>query len=599
MQPANSLRPALSERYLSWFLAALCCWVIFQNLGAAHLFEPDEGRNAERARELLLLNNWAIPHENFLPALDKTIFLYWLIAIAYKLFGVSEWSARLPSALAALGCLFLVYQFARDRWGYWVALWSTLILLTNIQFFFYSRLVIFDMTLTLLTTLVLIEYRRALDTGNPHSRPRHIALMSAAMGLATLAKGPIGALLPAMVIFFHLLLLRRWSFLAWRNLLLGGIVFSAIVAPWAGWTETRYPGYLRYFFWEENVLRFLTPHFQRGEPWYYFIIVLACGFFPWSLLLPSTIKNTWTKSLAKDNLFLILWIVVPFLFFSASNSKLPHYILPIFPALSILTGQFIKSVSEDPDIARRRVLSLPWLALLLMAAYLIVGSQWPALLHHEIRETVTQMSVFQRTANIALILVSAWFAFSAARGWWSPTGTPVGRNPEQEAPAKAGALVEGWQEQRVVYLRHCLGLALLLFCVAQMFAAASLTRSAKTLAERASPFIRPQDQLVLYDAYLNGLPFYLRVERPIWVIWSGRSKIIMQNIYVAQKQPTPAPGFGPVLFTFEEFAKEWKDEKQPLLVFLKQRQISRLLRQGGNAPRELTTVGEFVLVSHR
>ncbi|MBI3067238.1 MAG: glycosyltransferase family 39 protein [Deltaproteobacteria bacterium] len=558
---------------MSWFLAALCCWVIFQNLGAAHLFEPDEGRNAERARELLVLNNWAIPHENFLPALDKTIFLYWLIAVAYKLFGVSEWSARLPSALAALGCLLLVYKFARDRWGNWVALWSTLILLTNIQFFFYSRLVIFDMTLTFLTTLALIEYSQALDTGDPHSRPRHIVLMSAAMGLATLAKGPIGALLPAMVIFFHLLLLRRWSFLAWRNLLLGGIVFSAIVAPWAGWTETKHPGYLRYFFWEENVLRFLTPHFQRGEPWYYFIIVLACGFFPWSLLLPSTIKNTWTKSLAKDNLFLILWSVVPFLFFSASNSKLPHYILPIFPALSIMTGRYINAISADPGATRRWVLCLPWLALLLIVTYLIIGVYQPALLHHEIRETVTQMSVLQQTANIALILVSAWFAVSALKG--------------------------RWQEQRVVYLRHCLGLVLLLFCVAQMFAAASQTRSAKTLAERASPFIRPQDQLVLYDAYLNGLPFYLRVERPIWVIWSGRSKIIMQNIYVAQKQPTPALGFGPVLFTFEEFAKEWKEAKQPLLVFLKQRQLSRLLRQGGDTPRELARVGEFVLVSHR
>ncbi len=563
----------MSERYLSWFLAALCCWVIFQNLGAAHLFEPDEGRNAERARELLLLNNWAIPHENFLPALDKTIFLYWLIAVAYKCFGVSEWSARLPSALAALGCLLLVYRFARDRWGTWDALWSTLILLTNIQFFFYSRLVIFDMTLAFFTTLALIEYHQALDTGDPHARSRHILVMSAAMGLATLVKGPIGALLPAMVVFFHLLVLRRWSFLSWRNLLLGGIVFGAIVAPWAGWTETRYPGYLRYFFWEENVLRFLTPHFQRSEPWYYFIIVVACGFFPWSLLLPSAIKNTWNKSLAKDNLFLILWIVVPFLFFSASNSKLPHYILPIFPALSILAGRNLKAITEDPGAARHRVLSLPWLALLCMVTYLIIGAYQPALLHREIRETVTQMSVFQRSADIALIFVSAWFAFSF--------------------------LKRRWQEQRVVYFGHCLGMALLFFCIAQTFAAASQSRSAKTLAERASPFIRPQDQLVSYDVYLNGLPFYLRVERPIWVIWSGRNKIIMQNIYVAQKQPAPAPGFGPVLFTFEEFAKEWKAAKEPLLVFLKQRQRSRLLLQGGDIPKELTRVGEFVLLSNR
>jgi 4-amino-4-deoxy-L-arabinose transferase-like glycosyltransferase len=135
VQPANSSSAAFYERYLPWFLAALCCWVIFQNLGTAHLFEPDEGRNAERGRELLLLNDWVIPHENFVPALNKPIFLYWLIAIAYKLFGVSEWSARLPSALAALGCLFLIYGFVRERWGACEAAWSALILL-KIQFFF-------------------------------------------------------------------------------------------------------------------------------------------------------------------------------------------------------------------------------------------------------------------------------------------------------------------------------------------------------------------------------------------------------------------------------------------------------------------------------
>jgi 4-amino-4-deoxy-L-arabinose transferase-like glycosyltransferase len=362
VQPANSLRPAFPERYWSWFLPAFCCLLIFQNLGAAHLFEPDEGRNAERARELLLLNNWAIPHENFLPALDKTIFLYWLIAIAYKCFGVSEWSARLPSALAALGCLFLVYRFARDRWGAWEARWSVLILLTNIEFFLYSRIVIFDMTLSFFTTLALIEFYRALETDDRGSRYRHVILMSVAMGLATLIKGPIGAALPGMVIFFHLLFLRRWSFLSLRVLLTAAIVFCAVVGPWAWWTESRHAGYLRYFMWEENFLRFLTPHFQRTQPWYYYILVLACGFFPWSLFLPFALKDRWKKSPAGNDLFLFLWIAVPLLFFSASKSKLPHYILPIFPALAILTAQSIKTIGENAASKRRWCLVIPWLA---------------------------------------------------------------------------------------------------------------------------------------------------------------------------------------------------------------------------------------------
>ena len=572
MQPKNNLPATTSERYWFWALAAFCCFMVFQNLGAAHLFEPDEGRNAERARELLLLNNWTIPHENFLPALDKTIFLYWLIAIAYKCFGVSEWSARLPSALAALGCLFLLHRFVRARWGAWEARWSVLILLTNIEFFLYSRIAIFDMTLTFFTTLALVASQQALETGDRGPRVVHIILMSGAMGLATLVKGPIGVVLPGMVIFFYMLFRRDWSFLTWRNLLLGGLVFCAIVAPWAWWTETRHAGYLRYFFLEENFLRFLTPHFRRTEPWYYYILVVACGFFPWSLFLPFAVKDSWSKSLAKENLFLILWIVVPFFFFSASKSKLPHYILPIFPALSILTARSIKAISADPASKRLWTLSLPWLMWLFLICYFVIGAQWPSLLPQEIRETITQMSSFQRSLNVALIFVLALYTFGAARCLW--------------------------KKQRTIYLFHCLGMALVLLFIAVTFAAASHTRSAKTLAERASPYIRPQDQLVSYDVYLNGLPFYLRVERPIWVIWSGRSKIIMQNIYVAQKQPAPAPGYGQVLFTFEEFAKEWKEAKQPLLVFLKQRQRSRLLLQGGELPKELSRVGEFVLVSN-
>ena len=110
------------HHYLPWLLGLVCVAVLFANLGGADFFEPDEGRNAEKAREILLLNDWVTPHENFLPVLDKPIFFYWLVAFSYKIFGVAEWSARLPSAVFALGCLFLVYHFARRWWGSWAAM---------------------------------------------------------------------------------------------------------------------------------------------------------------------------------------------------------------------------------------------------------------------------------------------------------------------------------------------------------------------------------------------------------------------------------------------------------------------------------------------
>src|SRR4030095_10325611 len=136
------------ERWLPGLLWAVVLSVLLYELGGAALFDPDEGRNSEKAREILTLNDWVTPHENFHAVLDKPISFYWLIALSYKLFGVSEWSARLPSAMAAFGCLVLVYLFVQRRWGRWTALWSALILLTSMEFFGLARGVIFDMSLT-------------------------------------------------------------------------------------------------------------------------------------------------------------------------------------------------------------------------------------------------------------------------------------------------------------------------------------------------------------------------------------------------------------------------------------------------------------------
>src|SRR5947209_20341966 len=147
----------------AWFLCLVCLVVLFSNIGGGALFEPDEGRNAEKAREILLLDSWVTPYQNFLPTLDKPIPYYWLVAFSFKLFGLSEWSARLPSVLAALGCVFLVYRFARLQWGLREALWSCLILVTSIEFFVLSRVVIFDMTLTFFITLALFSFYVAVQ----------------------------------------------------------------------------------------------------------------------------------------------------------------------------------------------------------------------------------------------------------------------------------------------------------------------------------------------------------------------------------------------------------------------------------------------------
>ena len=191
--------------YLTWLLCLVCVAVLFVNLGSADFFEPDEGRNAEKAREILLLNDWVTPHENFLPVLDKPMFFYWLVALSYKIFGIAEWSARLPSIVFALGCLFLVYHFARQWWGSWAAMWSVLILLTSVEFFLLARIVRSDMTLTFCVTLALCSFYSAIHAENEKAKKLHCLLMYGALGAGTLVKGLIGLVIPGMVFFVYLL----------------------------------------------------------------------------------------------------------------------------------------------------------------------------------------------------------------------------------------------------------------------------------------------------------------------------------------------------------------------------------------------------------
>ncbi|MFQ5851623.1 MAG: ArnT family glycosyltransferase [Candidatus Binatia bacterium] len=182
------------------------------------------------AREILLTRDWVTPHYNFVPRLDKPIFFYWMVALSYKLFRVSEWSARLPSALAASGTTLLVFLWGRKFFGLWRALWSGLILITSVGFFALSRIVIFDMTLTFFITLSLCSFYWGQRTNGRARRKVLHLLMYAAMGAATLVKGPIGLILPGMVILFYLFFARKWFLLREIDLHLGVPLFLLMVA---------------------------------------------------------------------------------------------------------------------------------------------------------------------------------------------------------------------------------------------------------------------------------------------------------------------------------------------------------------------------------
>ena len=568
-QPPHTLR-LMTERWAPWFLFGMTVVVLFLHLGSAPLFEPDEGRNAEKAREILVLNDWITPHENFHAVLDKPIFFYWLIALAYKIFGISEWAARLPSALAALSCIGVIYWFVRRRWDLWAAQWSGLILLTSLGFFVLARVVIFDMNLTLFLALALCAFYEGAHANDLTKRRIFCLLLYASLAIATLIKGLIGFVLPGMVIFFYLMITKQWFLLLRIYLIPGVILFLVVVVPWYLTVDAFNPDYLRYYFWDEHFGRFTSIEFNRSEPWYYFIWVGMVGFFPWTLLLPFLAGRYRKNTFDDKTIFITLWCVLPFLFFSASDSKLPHYILPVLPALSILTAVALTDRYATSGPRVNFALSLVALAQGLTTLYIVLGSVWPAILAPAIRASVADNAHFLRGYSAAII---AFVFFLMAQS--------------RQRLLSMGQL----------YLFHSVSVLLFLIFFTHIVVLAAPERSALPLAKLIVSRLTPATQVVFFDTYQAGMAFYLRTEKPIWVVThDNKKRTFLGNYYAIAGHPEPTPPGGKALLNFEEFQSRWETTKQPLLIIVKTKNLPHLKQRVGKSPKQIGAIDEYLVM---
>lgn len=320
----------------------------FQFLGRMPLYEPDEGRYAEIPREMLEHGDFITPFLDYVKYFEKPPLHYWLNALSFTIFGQNEFAARFPGALMGFLTVLLTYHVGRKLFCRPAGVLAALILGTSIGFLIQARLDITDMTLTCALTAALSFFILAAQAGEPR-KALYYHLFYICVALAVLAKGLIGIVFPGAIIFFYLLIIRRWRLLGEMRLATGIPLFFLVAAPWFIAVSWRNPEFARFFFIHEHFERFLTKVHGRYKPFWYFVPVLAGTMLPWSLFIPSAMKGVWKERLSSEGerrLYLALWALLIFLFFSESDSKLIPYILPVFPPLALLMGSAFARLAD-------------------------------------------------------------------------------------------------------------------------------------------------------------------------------------------------------------------------------------------------------------
>ena len=333
-------------------LAAGCVLLIwFGTLDARHLLRSDEGRYAEIAREMFMSGDWVTIRYNDLKYFEKPPLHLWMTALAYEVFGVGDWQARLWVAISGAAGLLLTMVAARRWFGARVALLAGLVLLAAPNWNLGGHFNSLDMSVSgalaaVLAATLLAQHPQA----DVVTRQRWMWLAWAAMGLAVLTKGLIGIVLPGLALVVYMAWVRDLGLCRRLHMGTGLLVLLAITVPWFWLVAQRNPDFLHFFFIHEHFERYVSGVHQRGAPAWYFIPQLLVGFLPWLGLAPGIVAVVRaaprTAGLQPTHL-LAAWAGSIFVFFSMSGSKLPGYILPMMPALALLAALALDRLSDS------------------------------------------------------------------------------------------------------------------------------------------------------------------------------------------------------------------------------------------------------------
>lgn len=532
------------------FLALVVLWfAICFRLGDLPLLQPDEGRNAEVAREMKMSGAWLVPTYNGIVYLDKPAFYFKAVALSLACFGDSETAARIPSAGFGIGLLGLTYLFCRREYGVRCAALAAIILATTPLFLVNARTVIFDIALCFFTAAAIFAGFRAEETEGNARRIWYL-IGALAAGFATLVKGPVGFLVPSLVLLiFHRVVGRRgiWKrFFAPLNLL----VFFGVALAWFVPLSLAHRDFPYYGIIEESFHRFTTTGFHRSKPFYFYGLVVLGLFLPWSLLLPEAVVAAWKsrRSQLRADVLCIIWATVVVIFFSLSSSKLPGYILSAAVACGVLVARLFDRALAQPGgkparIIRHAAIAFAVLGLIVVIAAIFLSSR-TSMLARPMGVTEADAARLEPQFTTAAIMLLLFVAF---------------------------AFVAVWRRSVGLCFVCFASFPLLLVSVNYgMINVVFNAKSARTLAHQI-PTLSPDTQLACLECFPNGLAFYLG--RTATVITKDGNELTSNYILFRLKSGQTWPSN---LVTVSDFDHWLAARKQPLYLVVRQQDRPRL-----------------------